>query len=300
MGHRVTEPPALHSLPEPIDWRLDMAPRERSRFRHTVERLIALGYGSTYDAIVRSFEPYQALLRGHRLRRPLHGGPDHAAVKILDVACCGTGTVALELARLGYSVVGLDVVEPWSGSPRTAGPRHPAGRLDFQQGDVASAPVGAGTYDVLVTMHTLYWHSIPRPAGGMPPRPQARRPRGLPHLLPPGRLIRTFRDVRARRGRGLRSGRCAGSSRPPCSSCSATTSPTTSPRTSSTACSGGPASSSWRPARPSSPGSAFSPGRGSKTTARTPELSRRGLPALCQCRVLGQFLTASSAVAVRD
>ena len=201
MDNRVTEPPALHSLPEPIDWRLDMVPRERSRIRHTVERLIALGYGSTYDAIVRSFGPYQALLREvTAFVARSHGGRDRAAVKILDVAC-GTGTVALELARLGYSVVGLDVVGPLVRIARDRG-ASTAARLEFQQGDVASDPIpGAGSYDVLVSMHTLYWH--PDPLGLLEGCRRALKPGGHAVFLTycrPARVLRTFREVRARQG----------------------------------------------------------------------------------------------------
>src|SRR3990172_8321505 len=201
MDHRVSEPPALHPLPEPVAWRLDMTPRERSCFRHTVERLIALGYGSTYDAIVRSFEPYQALLQevtGFVARS--HGGRDCAAVKILDVAC-GTGTVALELARLGYSVVGLDVVGPLVRIARERG-ASTAAPLQFQQGDVASDPIpGPGSYDVLVSMHTLYWH--PDPLGLLEGCRRALKPGGHAVFLTycrPARVLRTFRDVRARQG----------------------------------------------------------------------------------------------------
>ena len=202
MDHRVSEPPALHPLPEPVAWRLDMTPRERSCFRHTVERLIALGYGSTYDAIVRSFEPYQALLQevtGFVARS--HGGRDCAAVKILDVAC-GTGTVALELARLGYSVVGLDVVGPLVRIARDRGASAPAARPEFQELDVASDPVpGAGTYDVLVSMHTLYWH--PDPLGLLHGCRRALKPGGHAVFLTysrPARVLSTFREIRAREG----------------------------------------------------------------------------------------------------
>lgn len=202
MDERVCHSTALESLPGPTDHRLDMDPGRRSRLRGVLERLLALGYGSSYDAIVRSFAPYQALLRevsGFVARG--HGDGDRGGVKVLDVAC-GTGTVAFELARLGYSVVGLDAVAPLVEIARRRTTGTFADRVAFQQADVACDAVpGAGTYDVLVSMHTLYWHDDPvRFLEGCR---RALRPGGHAVFLTygrPARLARTFRDVQAREG----------------------------------------------------------------------------------------------------
>jgi len=86
------------------------AMRNRSSTQPPVERLIALGYGLTYDAVVRGFPPYEALLAevaGLVARAATPGPP--AATRVLDVSC-GTGTLAARLAREGWTVVGVDSV----------------------------------------------------------------------------------------------------------------------------------------------------------------------------------------------
>ena len=68
------------------------AMRNRSSTQPPVERLIALGYGLTYDAVVRGFPPYEALLAevaGLVARAATPGPP--AATRVLDVSC-GPGT----------------------------------------------------------------------------------------------------------------------------------------------------------------------------------------------------------------
>jgi len=196
-------PPTIGSEPRPVPWRAQMPPRERTRAQQSIERLIAAGYGFTYDVIVGSFQPYQALLQEVRgfIERS-HPGGDRASVRVLDVAC-GTGTVALELARHGYSVMGLDVVEPLVRIARDRRAAVPA-KLEFERLDVASDPVpGAGSYDVLVSMHTLYWH--PNPQGFLEGCRRALRPGGHAIFLTysrPARIGRTFREVRERQGTG--------------------------------------------------------------------------------------------------
>ena len=75
-----------------------------------LERLVAIGYGLTYDAVVRGFPPYEALLAevAGLVSRAATPGPP-AATRVLDVSC-GTGTLAERLARAGWTVVGLDSV----------------------------------------------------------------------------------------------------------------------------------------------------------------------------------------------
>jgi len=175
---------------------------EQSRVRRSTERLIALGYGLTYDAIVRSFEPYQSLLQEvAAFVGRSHDGRDRATVRVLDVAC-GTGTVALDLARRGYAVVGLDAVGSLVKIARDRGAGLRGGEVEFQQTDVASDPVpGAGTYDVLVSMHTLYWHPDPRRL--LEGCRRALKPGGHAVFLTysrPARVAGTFRRIRVSQG----------------------------------------------------------------------------------------------------
>src|SRR5256712_14028414 len=76
--------------------------------RTATERLIAVGYGLTYDAVVSGFPPYERL---HEEIATLVGrsAPAGASSSVLDVSC-STGPVAARIAGLGYRVTGLDAV----------------------------------------------------------------------------------------------------------------------------------------------------------------------------------------------
>jgi SAM-dependent methyltransferase len=168
--------------------------------RGALERLVAIGYGLGYDAIVGGFPPWEALLDEvvacvGRVGRP------PADVKVLDIAC-GTGTVAARLGRAGYRVVALDAVEHLVAVARR---RHGATpNVTFHHRDVARDPVPeAGTFDVVLSMHTLYWH--PNPPSMLEACRRVVRPGGHGLFLTyarPARVVRTFRDVRARQGTG--------------------------------------------------------------------------------------------------
>jgi SAM-dependent methyltransferase len=169
--------------------------------RGALDRLVAIGYGLGYDAIVRGFPPYESLLDEVTAyiagaRRP---GAAPGDFRVLDVAC-GTGTVAARLGREGYRVVAVDTVEHLVAVARR---RHRAlPNVSFHHRDVARDPVPeAGTFDVVVSMHTLYWH--PNPAGVLEACRQALRPGGRALLLTygrPARVTRTFRELRTRQG----------------------------------------------------------------------------------------------------
>jgi 2-polyprenyl-6-hydroxyphenyl methylase/3-demethylubiquinone-9 3-methyltransferase len=166
-----------------------------------VERLLAVSYGLGYDAVVRGFGPWQALLgevAGYVARARGPGRPA-AAVRVLDVAC-GTGTVAARLGSEGYHVVALDGVAHLVAVARRRHRR--MANVSFHHGDVARDPVpGAGTFDVVVSVHTLYWH--PDPAGVLSGCLRALRPGGYALFLTyarPARVGRTFREVRAGQG----------------------------------------------------------------------------------------------------
>jgi 2-polyprenyl-3-methyl-5-hydroxy-6-metoxy-1,4-benzoquinol methylase len=166
-----------------------------------VERAIAVGYGLTYDAIVRGFAPYQAMLDEvvALVARGAQPGPA-ATTRVLDVSC-GIGTVAARLARRGWTVVAVDAVAHLVAVAR----RHHGDSglsLSFHHADLARDPSpAAGPFDVLVSMHTLYWH--PDPAALLAACRRALKPGGHAVFLTyerPARVLRTFADVRRLRG----------------------------------------------------------------------------------------------------
>ena len=164
-----------------------------------LERLIALGYGLTYDAIVRGFAPYEALVDeiGALVER---GAKPGTRGTVLDIAC-GTGTVAARLARRGWTLVGIDAVDHLVSVARR---RHRTSglSLSFHHADLARDVIpAAGSFDVLVSMHTLYWH--PDPDALLAACRRALKPGGYAVFLTyerPARVLRTFRDVRRERG----------------------------------------------------------------------------------------------------
>lgn len=167
-----------------------------------MERLIAVGYGLTYDLIVRGFRPYEALLdevAGFLARSAPASG--RGSTKVLDVAC-GSGTVAFRLAREGYAVVGLDTVEHLVEVARKKSRSQAVPGPIFHHLDLARDPLpGAGTFEALVSMHTLYWH--PDPKALLDGCRRALKPGGHAVVLTysrPARVGRTFREVRKREG----------------------------------------------------------------------------------------------------
>ncbi|MGH7263523.1 MAG: class I SAM-dependent methyltransferase [Candidatus Rokuibacteriota bacterium] len=202
MGRPLAEPPPANTLTKSM-WNRPTPPRRDATLQDSVERLLALGYAHTYDRIVRAFQPYQDLLREVTayIDRSV-AGSDPRDVRILDVAS-GTGTVAFELARRGYSVLGVDLVASLVKVARDRRGVDAAPRVDFQQLDVARDTVpGSGSYDVLISMHTLYWH--PDPIGLLQGCQRALKPGGHAIFLTysrPAHVLPTFQQVRARHGR---------------------------------------------------------------------------------------------------
>ena len=168
--------------------------------QRAVERLIAVGYGLTYDGVVRGFPPYETLL--DEIAAIVARASDGTRLlRVLDVSC-GVGTVAARLARDGHLVVGVDAVEHLVDVAREKCAAIGGRNLAFHHLDVANGSVpGAGTYDVIVSMHTLYWH--PDPAAVLAGCARALRPGGHAIFLTyarPARVWKTFGEVRAARG----------------------------------------------------------------------------------------------------
>lgn len=169
------------------------------RMRDLRDRLSATAYAHLYDPIVAGFRPYQALL--DEIAGVLASLPPTAgrSLRVLDISC-GTGTAAARLAASGHTVVGVDPV------PRlvdTARRRHGArAGLQFHHADIASHPVpGAGSFDAVLSMHTLYWHHDPPAVLAACRRVLA--PHGHGVFLTYGRpasVVPVFRDVVAAAG----------------------------------------------------------------------------------------------------
>lgn len=126
------------------------------------ERAAALGYGLAYDVVVERFPPYEALRAevAKLVSRSTPPGASRGETSVLDIAC-GLGNVCLHLGQLGFRVHGLDPVDRLIEVARRK--HHAAGALpnvSFQRQDLASEPLSA-TFDVLVSMNTLYWHPAP-------------------------------------------------------------------------------------------------------------------------------------------
>ena len=190
-GRGVLEPELLNAA----------APRA---LKQATERLVAKSYGLMYDAVVSGFPPYERLLDQvfAYLERsaPIRAGAPTPSV--VDISC-GVGTVAARLAARGYAVTGVDPVGHLVDVARR---RHGGrqGTLRFENVDVTVAPVpGAGTFDAVLSMHTLYWH--PRPDAILTACRQLLKPGGHAVFLTysrPARVWKTFADVRAVGGLG--------------------------------------------------------------------------------------------------
>jgi SAM-dependent methyltransferase len=129
------------------------------RSRHElVERARMIPHG----AMVASFRPFRRLLAevadlALAARAPGQPGPSW----ILDVGC-GTGTVALHLARAGCAVVGLDPAPLLVEAAERRRRRRGAARVAFLPLDVAHDPVpGAGGYDAVVSLCSRAWPDDP-------------------------------------------------------------------------------------------------------------------------------------------
>ncbi|MGH7333967.1 MAG: class I SAM-dependent methyltransferase [Candidatus Rokuibacteriota bacterium] len=168
-----------------------------------MDQVAAFGYGLAYEAVVRGFRPYEELLEEivARIGRALPAGLSPASTRVLDAAC-GTGTLARRLARAGYDVVGIDGVARLVEIAR-ATPIDPSGRrLTYRHLDLSREAIPSGDcYNVVVSLHTLYWH--PDPAGFLAGCRRALTEGGhalfLTYAHAP-RVVSTFRAVRARGG----------------------------------------------------------------------------------------------------
>jgi len=97
-----------------------------------------------------------------RLVRLARVGPGDRA---LDV-CCGTGDVALALARTGATVTGLDFSEPMLAVARRRAAAAPDGtRLEFRQGDALQLPFPDRSFEAVTISYGL--RNLAEVAGGL-------------------------------------------------------------------------------------------------------------------------------------
>jgi SAM-dependent methyltransferase len=174
------------------------------RVRGALEHMIAVTYGTTYDTVVTRFGPYEAMIEEvvGLVARSVPATENMRAVKVLDISC-GIGNVGLRLAKAGYTAVGVDAVRHLIAIARE---KHRAAgaptNLTFHNLEMAHDPLpGAGTFDVLVSMHTLYWH--PDPDALLAACRRALKPGGHAIFLTYGRAARvaqTFQEVRKANG----------------------------------------------------------------------------------------------------
>jgi SAM-dependent methyltransferase len=170
-----------------------------------MERTIARAYALTYHGIVNGFPPYERLLDeiAALVARSRPADATTGRLKVLDVSC-GIGTVAVRLARDGHSVVGLDGVERLVTAARERTRGDDSIDVSFHHMDLVDGPIpGAGTYDVVVSMHTLYWH--PNPTAVLAACRRAIRPGGHAVFLTyarQARVRRIFAEIRRTEGVG--------------------------------------------------------------------------------------------------
>jgi SAM-dependent methyltransferase len=110
------------------------------------------------------------------LLRDIAGPPP---LKVLDVGC-GTGFLALRMAELGHTAVGIDLSEEMLAEAR----RKITGTglaVTFELGDAEAPPPDGAPYDVILERHVLW--TLPRPREAMHAWKALLRPGGLLVLI---------------------------------------------------------------------------------------------------------------------
>ena len=110
--------------------------------------------GAEWDALRKVWS--DDLLRARALTRLVPPG-----LRVVDVGT-GTGVLALELARAGLRVVGVDRSAPMLDAARAKAARDGVGAVEFRLGDAAALPLADGEADAAFAHMVLQY--LPKPA----------------------------------------------------------------------------------------------------------------------------------------
>ncbi|HTY15577.1 MAG TPA: methyltransferase domain-containing protein [Methanoregulaceae archaeon] len=112
--------------------------------------------------------PAYDLVPGHQIgsreewnawERELSGDLPSAPGKVLDIGC-GTGAMALVLARMGYQVTGIDLSGEMIAMARNKAVEDGIA-IGLISGDAEKLPFDDGSFDIIVTRHLLW--TVPHP-----------------------------------------------------------------------------------------------------------------------------------------
>jgi SAM-dependent methyltransferase len=165
-----------------------------------LDRLAARGYAAAYDTVVDGFAPYERLV--DEVAALIARSADGPA-RVLEVSC-GTGSLARRLAGRGHDVVAVDPVPALVAAARRRGAPGPGCGVAHRHLDLARTALGEdGRFDVVVSLHSLYWH--PDPMALLVACRHALRPGGHAVVLTyarPAEVGATFGALRAGAGLG--------------------------------------------------------------------------------------------------
>jgi demethylmenaquinone methyltransferase/2-methoxy-6-polyprenyl-1,4-benzoquinol methylase len=131
-----------------------------------------------YDAFTRLFS-FGMDARWKRVLLGWVAESDRAAPDALDVAC-GTGDLALALARTSRSVVGLDAADAMIAQARARAAREGPG-VDFQVADLTRTPFADETFDVITAGYAF--RNVPNLAAALRETVRLLRPGGALYVL---------------------------------------------------------------------------------------------------------------------
>ena len=157
--------------------------RDDTLLRRTLAARRASGGRSFFDAVGPEWDALRRVFGDELLRARATAALVPPGLHVADIGT-GTGVLALELARLGLEVVGLDrseamleaAREKWSAIAAEA-----AGRVDFRVGDAHELPLETASVDAAFAHMVL--HSLEEPERAIVEMARVVRPGGLVVLV---------------------------------------------------------------------------------------------------------------------